>query len=276
MPAVRRIATEAEPPEEEFLPEEDGHGGRMGFFDHLNELRKRITRAFIGIVIGTGIGAVFAEPVLAYLGRPYLTLNEGQQFLVFDVTGSVVAYFRVALLIGAILAVPIVTYQVTMFIIPAMTKKERRFFRLAMPAVFLLFLLGVLFAWFVMIPPALRFLEGFQNELFRTEWEASRYINFVTTLLFWMGVAFETPLVLFVLSLLGFVTPGPLIKNWRLAIVIAAVASAMITPTVDPVNMSLVMGPLLVLYGISIVLVFFGTRIFRRGNALPKPKRRTK
>ncbi|MEM6527495.1 MAG: twin-arginine translocase subunit TatC [Chloroflexota bacterium] len=245
---------------------EDGHGAQMGFFDHLNELRMRITRAFIGVIIGTAIGAFVAEPVLAYLGGPYLSLAEGNEFLIIDTTGTVVAYFRVALLIGATLAVPIVTYQSVMFIIPAMTNRERRFFMMAMPAVFLLFLLGVAFAWFVMIPPALRFLEGFQDGLFNTEWEASRYIQFVTSLLFWMGVAFETPLVLFVISLLGFVTAGPLLRAWRLAIVISAVAAAMITPTVDPVNMGLVMGPLIVLYLISVVLVFFGARIHRRGS----------
>ncbi|MEL6151789.1 MAG: twin-arginine translocase subunit TatC, partial [Chloroflexota bacterium] len=185
---------------------------------------------------------------------------------VIDPTGTVVAYFRVALLIGATLAVPVVTYQSVMFIIPAMTARERRFFLMAMPAVFILFLLGVAFAWFVMIPPALRFLEGFQDQLFNTEWEANRYINFVTSLLFWMGVAFETPLVLFVISLLGFITAGPLLRAWRLAIVISAVAAAMITPTVDPVNMGLVMGPLIVLYLISVVLVFFGSRIHRRST----------
>lgn len=245
---------------------QDGHGAQMGFFDHFNELRRRVTRAFLGVLFGTLIGAVVAEPVLAYMGRPYLGITGQKQFLIIDVTGSVVAYFRVALLVGATLAIPIITYQLVMFVLPAMTNKERRFFLMAMPAVFVLFLLGVAFAWFVMIPPALSFLEGFQTDLFRAEWEASRYINFTTTLLFWMGIAFETPLVLFILSLIGFVTPRPLIQNWRLAVVIAAVAAAMITPTVDPVNMAIVMGPLLVLYVISIGLVMIGTRIRRRGN----------
>ena len=245
---------------------EDGHGARMGFFDHFNELRRRVTRAFLGVLVGTVIGAIFAEQALAYLGRPYLGVTGETQFLIIDVTGSVVAYFRVALLIGGTLAVPIVTYQLVMFVLPAMTKRERRFFLLAMPAVFILFLIGVAFAWFVLIPPALSFLEGFQSELFRTEWEASRYISFTTSLLFWMGVAFETPLVLFILSLIGFVTARPLIKNWRLAIVISAVAAAMITPTIDPVNMGLVMGPLLVLYVISIFLVMIGTRMHRRDH----------
>jgi sec-independent protein translocase protein TatC len=81
-----------------------------------------------------------------------------------------------------------------------------------------------------------------------------------------MGISFETPLVLFIISLLGFVTAGPLLRNWRIAVVISAVAAALITPTVDPVNMGLVMGPLLVLYFISIGLVFIGSRIHRRSR----------
>ncbi len=85
----------------------------------------------------------------------------------------------------------------------------------------------------------------------------------MTSLLFWMGVAFETPLVFFVLSLLGLVTATMLLKNWRFAIVGSAIAAAMITPTIDPVNMALVMGPLLALYGLSIILVTFGVRVNR-------------
>lgn len=244
---------------------EDGHSARMGFFEHLDELRKRLIRATIGVLLGTIVGFLISEPVLWYLGQPYLSLSDEARFLIIDPTGSVMAIIRVSLLVGVTLAVPIVTYQLVMFIIPAMTQRERRFFLMALPAVFGLFLLGIAFAWFVLIPPALNFLEGFKQGLFTTEWEASRYITFVTTLLFWMGVAFETPLVLFVLSLIGFVTARPLIKNWRLAVVAASVAAAFITPTIDPVNMMLVMGPLLVLYVISIGLVAIGTRIYQRG-----------
>lgn len=248
----------------------DGHGARMGLLEHLVELRQRVLWALVGIIIGTSFGAAVAAPVLRYLGQPYLSLSGDKVFLIIDPTGSVIAYFRVALLIGASLAVPIATYQVVMFVTPGMTKQERRYFFSALPAVFLLFVAGVMFAWFVLIPPALVFLEGFQTDLFKAEWEAGRYITFVTSLLFWMGVAFETPLVLFIMSLMGFVQARPLLKNWRVAVVLSAVAAALITPTIDPVNMFLVMGPLLVLYFISIILVAIGSRMFRRRT---NPKR---
>jgi sec-independent protein translocase protein TatC len=247
---------------------EDGHGARMSILGHFDELRRRLTRAFLATLIGTLIGSFFADRVLIYLATPYVSLIENGELLIIDPTGTIVAYFRVALLIGVTIAVPTITYQVVMFILPAMDKGERRFFLSALPAAFALFLVGLAFAWFVLIPPALTFLQGFQDEIFVTQWEASRYITFVTSLLFWIGVAFEMPLVLFILSLLGFATPRPLIKNWRVAIILSAVAAALITPTIDPVNMFLVMGPLLVLYGISIVLVMIGVRLFRRRTGL--------
>jgi sec-independent protein translocase protein TatC len=132
---------------------------------------------------------------------------------------------------------------------------------MSLPAVTGLFLLGVLFSWFILIPPALGFLESFAPNLFKPEWTAELYLGFVTSLIFWMGVAFETPLVFFVLALLGLVSAGMLLKNWRIAVVGSAIAAAIITPTVDPVNMFLVMGPLLTLYSLSIFLVALGRRI---------------
>jgi sec-independent protein translocase protein TatC len=152
-------------------------------------------------------------------------------------------------------------YQLIMLIMPCLTNKERRNVLLALPGITLLFILGVLFAWYVLLPPALTFLNGFLPDLFRPEWTADGYLSFVTSLIFWMGVAFESPLVFFVLSLMGLVTARLLITNWRIAIVGAAIAAAFITPTVDPVNMFLVMGPLMTLYLLSIFLVFIGSRI---------------
>ncbi len=172
-----------------------------------------------------------------------------------------IIYFRVALMLGGVLAIPIITYQALMFIFPGLTRREKRYVLFSLPPVTMLFLVGVVFSWFVLMPPALGFLEGFQQQQFRTEWTADGYIGFVTALVFWMGVAFETPLVFFVLSLLGLVTARLLISNWRIAFIGAAIAAALITPTIDPVNMFLVMGPLLALYALSIVLVFIGRRI---------------
>jgi sec-independent protein translocase protein TatC len=149
---------------------------------------------------------------------------------------------------------PYITFQLFMFIAPGLTRKEKRYIYLALPATTGLFLIGVSFAWFIMVPTALGFLSDFQSDVFRAEWTAERYIAFLTSLLFWIGVAFEMPVVVFVLARLGIMGPRPLIHNWRLAVVLMTIVAALITPTVDPFNMLLVIAPLLVLYLISIGL----------------------
>ncbi len=238
--------------------------GHMTLLQHLDELRMRVMRAMIGLMIGTAIGLTVATPVLKFLQQPY-----GREFTVLGPTGGVVAYFRVALLIGAILSIPLITYQVMMFILPGLRDNEKRMLLSSLPAITGLFLVGVVFAWGVLIPPALGFLEGFEPTLFKPEWTADLYLSFVSALVFWMGVAFEMPLIFFVLAVMGVVEHGILIKQWRIAIVVASVAAAVITPTVDPVNMALVMGPLLTLYIISVALVALGGRIHRA--RLPAP-----
>ena len=184
-----------------------------------------------------------------------------------DPTDGVMIYFRVALLVGGIIAIPVISYQFMAFVVPGLTNKERRILLLALPAIVILFVVGVAFAWYVLVPPALTFLNGFLPDLFHPDWTADGYFSFTTSLVFWMGVAFETPLIIFVLALLGVVTASSLAKNWRIAIVIASIAAAVITPTIDPVNMSIVMGPLLVLYVISIVLASIGSRLHRGRSA---------
>lgn len=255
-PRLRRVKAEAE--ESDVTLSEDGHGARMGFFQHLEELRQRLFKAMFALILGTAGGLFVARPALVFLQEPY-----GEKFQVLGPTGGVIAYFRVSLLIGAIITIPVITYQVLMFILPGLTRKERRVLLLSLPAITILFLVGVAFAWFVLMPPALNFLTEFQSDIFKPEFTADLYLSFVTSLIFWMGVAFETPLIFFILAILGLVTATVLLRNWRVAVVGASVAAALITPTIDPVNMFLVMGPLLTLYLLSIFLVALGRRIAR-------------
>jgi len=221
----------------------------MSLLDHLNELRIRLMRAMGALVVGVLLAAFFTDELLEYLIRPY-----GEELQVLGPTESVVIYFRVALLAGAIFSIPYITYQLFMFILPGLYPKEKRWVLLSLPATTGLFLLGVAFAWFIMVPAALGFLRDFEQDIFVAEWTADRYIAFLTSLLFWIGVAFEMPVVVFVLARMGILGPGPLARNWRLAVVVITIAAALITPTVDPFNMLLVIAPLLVLYLVSIGL----------------------
>lgn len=255
-PAWQKPAPAALPPEPDDAPEADDSELRMGFFEHLNELRQRLFKASLALVLGTIVGIIVAAPVLEYLIQPY-----GERLAALGPTEPIVAYFRISLMVGGILAIPVITYQLLMFVLPGLTRKEARMLLTALPAITLLFAVGSAFAWFILVPPALGYLEGFQPTLFRAEWTADLYLGFITALIFWMGVAFETPLIFFVLSVIGLVGPGSLARNWRFAIVGASIAAAMITPTVDPVNMALVMGPLLALYTLSIGLTWIGERI---------------
>jgi sec-independent protein translocase protein TatC len=221
----------------------------MTILDHLRELRSRLVKATLALVLASLVTSVFAGDIIAFLIRPY-----GDRLQTLGPTENVITYFRVALLSGVAVAMPIIVYQLLAFVIPGLTRAERRWLYISIPFTSLLFLAGILFAWTIMVPAAVDFLAGFRPDLFKTEWTAQEYISFVVSIAFWIGVSFQTPLITFILAKVGLVTPGFLARNWRFAVVIIAVVAALITPTVDPFNMALLMLPLLALYGLSILL----------------------
>ena len=229
---------------------EETEGAAMSFFDHLEELRMRLFRAVMSVGIGMALAAFFTNPVLNLIKNTY-----GDRFLLIDPVESVVIFFRVALFLGAILASPMITYQLFMFVMPGLTRKEKRYVLLALPATTALFLIGVLFTWFFLIPAYVSFLKGFQSDVFKVDWTADNYFSFMTAVLFWHAAAFETPLVFFVLGRLGFVTASQMIKYWRHAVVVASIIAAFITPTIDPLTMIVITVILVVLYLLSVVLV---------------------
>jgi sec-independent protein translocase protein TatC len=159
---------------------------------------------------------------------------------------------RVSLLSGFALAFPYLCLELFAFVNPGLKKNERRLVILAVPLASLLFLTGLAFTYYVVLPAALPFLLNFMG--IPTTPRPLNYIRFVTNLMLWIGVAFEFPLLIYVLAGLGFVRASSLARSWRFAIVGIAVLAAAATPTVDPVNMALVMAPMLVLYLVSIVL----------------------
>jgi sec-independent protein translocase protein TatC len=163
---------------------------------------------------------------------------------------------RVSLLSGVILAMPVIVYELLLFILPGLTGGEKKWVYLAVPVASLLFLGGVLFAYYVMLPTAIPFLVNSVLIGVETKPRVSNYMNFITNLMFWIGVSFETPLLSFVLAKFNIVNAGMLLRQWRVAIVVIAVLAAMVTPTVDPVNMGLLMLPLFTLYLLSILLAF--------------------
>jgi len=174
------------------------------------------------------------------------------------VTEPIGTVMRVSLMTGFAIAFPYIGLEAWLFIAPGLKKRSRTYGLIAIPIVVIFFLGGMAFAYYVMLPTALPFLLNFMG--INTIPRPSSYIKFVTSLMFWLGVAFEFPIVIFILSSLGLISAKMLIQQWRLAIVIIAVISALITPTVDPVNMALVMGPLIILYFLSVLLAAFAQR----------------
>ncbi len=225
--------------------------GQMTLLEHLEELRNRLIQTAIVVFATTLLSAAFTNQILKMLLVPY-----GQQVQVLGPTEGIAIYFRVALTAGLVLAMPVLIYQFLMFILPGLEESEKLYIFWGVPAATLLFLIGVAFAWFILIPTAIGFLKTWQDDLFLQVWQSQKYFPFVTSLIFWIGLSFETPLIIFIMAKLNLVTPQFLFKQWRFAFVIIAIMAAMITPTVDPFNMALVMLPLIVLYGLSILLSY--------------------
>lgn len=221
-----------------------------GLLDHIVELVIRIRYAALALAVGCGVGLLIAQPTLAFLIAPY-----GGKLQVLGPTEGVSIYVQVALTVGTAIASPFVFYNLVAFISPGLLPHEKRILYLVIPGAVVMFVTGALFAWFIMIPSAIQFLAGFYADVFQVQWTAEKYIPFVLSLALWIGVAFEMPLVFMFLGWLNIVNPKMLLTYWRFAVVGCAIIAAIITPTVDPFNMALVMGPLLGLYFLSIILV---------------------
>jgi sec-independent protein translocase protein TatC len=229
-----------------------------GLFEHLDALRKHLLRSVLALAITTAFSFAFFKPILELLSRP---LEGGIESLVaIEVTEPIGTVMRVSLLTGFALAFPYIALELWLFIAPGLSRKARIYGLFTIPVATAFFIGGMAFAYFVMLPTALPFLLNFMG--INTIPRPSSYVRFVTSLMFWIGIAFEFPLVIFLMAKLGWVDGRTLAKQWRFAVVIISVVAALITPTVDPVNMSLVMLPMVALYAFSIFLAIL---------ARPKP-----
>lgn len=245
----------------------DGLGPNMSLLEHLNELRKRLVWVAAAVAVCTIFSFAFAESLLDYLLVPYAqaTGTVGAATLqTLRPTEGLETYFKVSLLFGAVLAMPLILVQFWFFISPGLKAEERRYIYIFVPSALALFLLGMAFAWFVLAPAAIYFLANFMPQIFTADWTSQEYVSFVMRMIFWLGVAFQLPIVIYFLARVGLVTARMLIDQWRIAIVLIAVLAAMITPSIDPVTMLITMAPLAVLYLMSIGLAKIGERQYQR------------
>ena len=228
----------------------------LSIWEHLTELRGRLFKALIALVVGSGISFAFAERVLRILEAP---LGSSIPQTLYP-TETFVVVVRVCLILGLVLAMPVIVYQIVRFALPGLEPQEKRYLYFLIPGVGICFAAGVGFAMFLMLPAAINFLQGFFTSIIENHWSLDNYIGFMTNVMFWMGVVFEMPLIMFFLAKLGLITPKKLSSFRRYAIVLNAVIAAMVTPTPDPVNMAIVMIPLVLLYEVGVILARIAVR----------------
>src|ERR1017187_200266 len=234
---------------------EKEEGGKMSFFDHLVDLRKRLINSAIAIALGAGIGVSIADKVFGFIALPMQAALRKQHLddrLVYtSPAGAISLIITLGIYIGVVLAAPVVLSQVWLFIAPGLYKHERRAVTGFIFSSLFLFLAGISFGYFVMLPYMLNFLTGFQGP-FRPLISINEYFDFILIVLLGLGVIFELPVLIFFLALFNIVTPAFLWKNTRYAILIIAVIAAIVTPTPDATTMLVFMAPMILLYFVGI------------------------
>ena len=229
---------------------------------HLLELRRRVLISAGSVMVGTVVSLIFYKQIIRVLLRPAEDLGtdgEAASLIFIELTEMIAVTVKVSILAGLVLAFPVVLYQIIMFVAPGLTGRERRYLLTFMPGVVLSFAGGVAFGYFVLIPPAVNFLLNWGSDLATPMIRIGNYITVIVTLLFWLGVVFETPVVMFLLAKLRIVSWRGYARWRRYWVVVAFILGALITPTFDPINQALVAVPLIVLYEFGILLARFAS-----------------
>jgi sec-independent protein translocase protein TatC len=223
----------------------------MTLAEHLEELRSRIVKACLAILPAFAIGLFFSKRVIRLI-QHQAKIENG--FLILSPTEPFTTFMKVALYIALTIAFPLILYQVIAFVAPGLTRKEKRYLLTSLPFVTGLFIAGASFAFFIAAPRAFDFLSNFGNGLFRWDPRGPEVLSFYLTLMIGMGVAFELPVVMYMLAKLRIANARRQASIWRYAVVGLMIAAALITPTPDPFNMMVVATPLLGLYGFGLLL----------------------
>jgi sec-independent protein translocase protein TatC len=229
----------------------------MSFFEHLEELRQRLLRAILGLLIATGICFYFSDDIYGWLAKPLTdtlrSLNLPDKLVYTNPIDPFNLYIKLSLVAGIFLASPYILYQLWLFISPGLYRHEKRYVWPFVSLTSALFISGGLFAYKLAFPPALRFLVQFGHR-FQPFITIDQYLKLVTTIILGVGLVFEMPVIILLLSIFGIVTPKFLLKNIRYAILITAVLAAAIAPTPDLATVFILWIPMVGLYFFSIGL----------------------
>lgn len=226
----------------------------MSLFDHLEELRQRIFYSLIAAGVGIILCFLVVKPIVQLLQVPaqgvkFLQLAPGEYFFVS---------LKVAAYSGLLISSPFILYQIIAFVLPGLTRRERRLLGPIVLGSSVLFVAGLAFAYIALIPAALNFFISYGADVVEQLWSIDRYFEFVLLLLFSTGLAFQIPIVQLLLGVLGIVSSERMMRGWRFVILGAAVLGAILTPSTDPVTQGLLAGATLALYfgGIGLVKLF--------------------
>ncbi len=234
--------------------EDENVEGNMSLVRHLEELRQRIIRSLIAVAIGAAVSYYFIDEIMAWI-----TLPTGRLYYL-QPAEAFFTYLKIAFFAGFLLALPVIFYEAWKFVLPALTVTERTVIGILVPSSVLLFFTGLAFAFFLALPAAIKFFVGFSTENLQPMFTLHQYFDFVLSFILPFGVVFELPLIIIVFARLGFVGSEFLRSKQRLVIFLAFVIGAIVSPTPDIFNQSMIAVPLILLYEISYLTVRFVMR----------------
>lgn len=250
--------------DEKLEPTEIG-GAVMGFLYHLEELRWRLVKSAIAVVVMALVAFYFSDEIIRFIRKPLGDIK----LYNMQVTGTLYAYLKVSLIAGVVAALPIVFYQLWMFISPGLYRHEKRMVLPLVSFSTILFLIGASFCFWVVLPMTFEFLMGFSEDTVTNTITIGSYISFVGMMLLAFGFSFELPLIAYFLARIGVLKPGMLTKGRRWAIVIILIVAAVLTPSPDVFTQLVLAVPMYILYELSIIIVriTYRRRLAREASA---------
>jgi sec-independent protein translocase protein TatC len=249
-------------PDDDLDPDDEAAGGKMSFLEHLDELRHRLVVALVSVVVGFFVALFFIDRIFSFVMRPLQQiLPDGAKLVYTEPTEAFMLQLKVAALAGLVLAAPVVMWQVWLFVAPGLYSKEKRF---ALPFVFFssfFSIAGAAFSHYVVFPTAWAFLASFTTDYMEFMPKVSSTFSLYARMLLAFGLVFQMPTIVLALARMGVVTAGFLVRHTKYAILIIFVIAAVVTPTSDVVTQALMAAPMIVLYGLSIIIAWvFGRR----------------
>ena len=223
----------------------------MSLVDHLEELRRRVLRSLLAVVAGAGLCLVFVKPLVKLLEVP----AAGIRFLQLAPGEFLFVSLKVAGYAGLTLALPYVLFEGLAFVLPGLTRRERRLVAPAVAGSSVLFAAGLAFAWWALVPAALRFLVSYGADVVEPLWSIERYLDFVLLLLLATALAFQLPVLQLLLGALGLINAKVMLAAWRWVVLASALAGAVLTPSTDPITMLLLTSAITALYLVGVGLV---------------------